>query len=182
MSGPAVTPAPGESGPESLKSFVGANTMLLAAMGALTGLATFAGRGTGPDWSAALLQFLLTGLAVLLWLELLTQWPPTLLLHRAPAPPGTPWRMVWFAYGMQLAMVGLIANVVWRQPQVLVPTLGLGVSVLVWRALAQQGQSRPAALVGAVVMGVLASVVSVMVVDPPTQTLLQRLWQDVRGP
>jgi len=177
-----VKPSSGESVPESLKSFIGANTMLLAAMGAMTGLATFVGRGTGPDWSAALLQFLLTGLAVLLWLELLTQWPPALLLHRAPAPPGSPWRMVWFSYGMQLAMVGLIANVVWRQPQVLVPTLGLGVSVLVWRALAQQGQSRPAALVGAVVMGVLASVVSVMVVDPPTQTLLQRLWQDVRGP
>jgi hypothetical protein len=79
-------------------------------------------------------------------------------------------------------MVGLIANVVWRQLQLLAPTLGLGVSVLVWRALAQQGQSRPAALVGAVVMGMLASAVIVMVVDPPTQTLLQRLWQDVRGP
>jgi hypothetical protein len=181
MSGPAVTPEPGESVPESLKHFVGANTMLLAAMGAMTGLATFVGRSAGPDWSATLLQFVLTGLAVLLWLELLTQWPPTLLLHRAPAPSGTPWRLVWFAYGMQLAMVGLIANVVWRQPQVLVPALGLGASVLIWRVLSQQGQSRPAALVGAVVMGVLASALIVMVVDPPTQTLLQRLWQDVRG-
>ena len=176
-----MTPAPVATVPDSLKSFIGANTMLLAAMGAMTGLATFVGRSSGPDWSAALLQFLLTGLAVLLWLELLTQWPPALLLHRAPAPPGSPWRMVWFSYGMQLAMVGLIANVVWRQPQVLVPALGLGVSVLVWRALAQQGQPRPAALVGAVVMGVLASAVIVIVVDPPTQTVLQRLWQDVRG-
>jgi hypothetical protein len=31
-------------------------------------------------------------------------------------------------------------------------------------------------------MGVLASAVTVMVVDPPTQTVLQRVWQDVRGP
>jgi hypothetical protein len=89
--------------------------------------------------------------------------------------------MVWFAYGMQLAMVGLITNVVWRQPQVLVPTLGLGVSVLVWRALSQKIQSRPAALIGAVVVGVLASAVIVMVVDPPTQTVLERFWHDVRG-
>jgi len=182
MSGSTITPAPGASVPDSLKSFVGANTMLLAAMGAMTGLATFVGRSAGPDWSATLLQFVLTGLAFLLWIELLTQWPPALLLHRAPAPSGIPWRLVWFAYGMQLAMVGLIANVVWRQLQLLAPTLGLGVSVLLWRALPEHVRSRPAALVGAVVMGVLASVVSVMVVDPPTQTLLQRLWQDVRGP
>ena len=115
MSGSTITPAPGASVPDSLKSFVGANTMLLVAMGAMTGLATFVGRSAGPDWSATLLQFVLTGLAFLLWLELLTQWPPALLLHRAPAPSGIPWRLVWFAYGMQLAMVGLIANVVWRQ-------------------------------------------------------------------
>jgi len=177
-----MTPPPGASVPESLKSFVDANTMLLAAMGAMTGLATFVGRSAGPDWSATLLQFVLTGLAFLLWLELLTQWPPALLLHRAPAPSGIPWRLVWFAYGMQLAMVGLIANVVWRQLQLLAPTLGLGVSVLLWRALPEHVRSRPAALVGAVVMGVLASAVTVMVVDPPTQTVLQRVWQDVRGP
>jgi len=182
MSGSTITPAPGASVPDSLKSFVGANTMLLAAMGAMTGLATFVGRSAGPDWSATLLQFVLTGLAFLLWLELLTQWPPALLLHRVPAPSGIPWRLVWFAYGMQLAMVGLIANVVWRQLQLLAPTLGLGVSVLLWRALPEHVRSRPAALVGAVVMGVLASAVTVMVVDPPTQTVLQRVWQDVRGP
>ncbi len=29
--------------------------------------------------------------------------------------------MVWFAYGMQLVMVGLIANTIWRQPDVLAP-------------------------------------------------------------
>jgi hypothetical protein len=79
-------------------------------------------------------------------------------------------------------MVGLIANVVWRQLQLLAPTLGLGVSVLLWRALPEHVRSRPAALIGAVVMGVLASAVTVMVVDPPTQTVLQRVWQDVRGP
>ena len=167
--------------PESLKSIIGANSMLLAAMGAMTGLATFVGRSAGPDWSATLLQFVLTGLAFLLWLELLTQWPPALLLHRAPAPPGTPWRIVWFSYGMQLAMVGLIANAVWRQPQLLAPALGLGAGVLVWRVLSQQIQSRPAALVGAAFAAVLASAVTVMIVDPPTQTVLQRLWQDVRG-
>jgi len=78
-------------------------------------------------------------------------------------------------------MVGLIANVVWRQLQLLAPTLGLGVSVLLWRALPEHVRSRPAALVGAVVMGVLASAVTETVVDPPTQTVLQRVWQDVRG-
>jgi hypothetical protein len=31
-------------------------------------------------------------------------------------------------------------------------------------------------------MGVLASAVTVMAIDPPTQTVLQRVWQDVRGP
>jgi hypothetical protein len=182
MSVPTATPVLDESVPDSLKSFVGANTMLLAAMGAMTGLATFVGRGTGPDWSASLLQFLLTGLAFLLWLELLTQWPPALLLHRAPAPAGIPWRLVWFAYGMQLAMVGLIANAVWRQPQLLAPTLGLGVGVVLWRALPAHVRSRPAALVGVGVAVVLASVVVVVVVDPPVQTGLERLWAVWRSP
>ena len=78
-------------------------------------------------------------------------------------------------------MVGLIANQVWRQPQLLVPTLGLGASVLLWRALPEQFRSRPTALVGVGVAGLLVAVVTVMIVDPPTQTMLQRLWQDVRG-
>ncbi len=54
-------PAPADALPDSLKSFIAANTMLLAAMGAMTGLATFVGRGSGPGWSATLLQFVLTG-------------------------------------------------------------------------------------------------------------------------
>jgi hypothetical protein len=82
---------------------------------------------------------------------------------------------------MQLTMVGLIANAVWRQPQLLVPTLGLGAGVLLWRVLPEHVQSRPAALVGVLVVAVLASVVTVVVVDPPAQTVLQRLWEDVRG-
>lgn len=173
--------APGESVPDSLKSFIGANTMLLAAMGAMTGLATFVGRGAGPDWSATLLQFVLTGLAFLLWLEMLTQWPPVLLLHRAPPPPGLPWRLVWFAYGMQLVMVGLIANTIWRQPHVLVPTIGLGAGVLLWRVLPAHVRSRPASLAGVIVTALLVSVITVMVVDPPTQMVLQRLLKDVGG-
>jgi hypothetical protein len=120
--------------------------MLLAALGAMTGLATFVGRGAGADWSATLLQFVLTALAALLWLEVLTQWPPALLLFRAPPPPGALWQFVWFAYGMQLVMVGLIANMIWRQPDVLVPTIGLGAGVLLWHALPAHVRSRPAAL------------------------------------
>lgn len=166
--------------PESLKSFIGANTMLLAAMGAMTGLATFVGRSAGPDWSATLLQFVLTGLAFLLWVELLSQWPPALLLHRAPAPSNIPWRLVWFAYGMQLAMVGLIANAVWRQPHLLVPAVGLGTGVLLRRALPEPLRSRPAALVGVLGAAVLASMLTLLVVDPPVQTVLQPLWEEVR--
>lgn len=49
MGGALVNPTPGETLPDSLKSFIGANTMLLAAMGAMTGLATFVGRGAGPE-------------------------------------------------------------------------------------------------------------------------------------
>lgn len=181
MREPTVKPVPSESVPESLKHFIGANTMLLAAMGAMTGLATFVGRGTGPDWSATLLQFLLTGLAFLLWLELLTQWPPALLLYRAPAPAEIPWRLIWFAYGMQLAMIGFLANAIWRQPALLVPTLGLGAGVLLWRVLPTHVRSRPSAVVGAIVTAVLVTAVILLVVDPPSQTFLERLWQDVRG-
>jgi hypothetical protein len=117
-----------------------------------------------------LLQFVLTGLAALLWLELLTQRPPAL------------WRLVWFAYGKQLVMVGLIANMIWRQPDVLVPTIDLGAGVvLLWHALPAHVRSRPAALAAVIVAALLVSVSTVMVVDPPAQTMLQRLVQNLRG-
>jgi hypothetical protein len=89
--------------------------------------------------------------------------------------------MVWFAYGMQLVMVGLLANTIWRQPDVLVPTIGLGAGVLLWRLLPENVRSRPTALISIVVTSVLVAAVALVVADSPIQSALQRFWQDMRA-
>jgi hypothetical protein len=176
----APNPVQGGTATDDLKGFVTAHATLLGAVGIMTGLATFVSRGLGPDWTDTLLRFLLIGMAFLLWLELLTQCPPSLLLTHAPAPAGTSWRLVGFAYALQLTMVGFIANAVWRQPQLLVPALGLAAGMWLWTALPQHAREQRSTLVGVAVAAILTALLVLALVDPPTQTLLQRLWQEIR--
>jgi hypothetical protein len=113
-----------------------ANTPLLAAIGGLIGIATFlAAFPLSAAWTRPFLTFLLLFGAVLLWLELLAQWPPELLIYRGPPPRGTSRRLVLFAYVLQLTMVGFVGNVLWRFPQVLVPTVVTGLALGVWQFL-----------------------------------------------
>ena len=113
-----------------------ANFPLLGAIGGLIGIATFVGAlPLYADWVQPYLVFLLLAGGVLTWLELLAQWPPDLMVHRGPPPPGTAWRLVGFAYAVQLTMVGFVGGFLWRIPRLLVPTLAAAIGVGLWRFL-----------------------------------------------
>jgi hypothetical protein len=127
--GDAPTKAPGP-----LKAVVLGNFPLLAAIGGLIGLATFVGAlPLYATWVQPFLTFLLLAAATLLWLELLAQWPAELRIDRGPPPPGTPWRLVGFAYVLQLTMVGFIGGFLWRFPRLLIPLLAAGIAIGVWQ-------------------------------------------------
>jgi hypothetical protein len=78
------------------------------------------------------LTFLLLMAAVLVWLELLAQWPSDLMIYQGPPPPGTPWRLVGFAYAVQLTMVGFLGDFFWHVPR-------LAVSVLAAARVSERG-------------------------------------------
>jgi hypothetical protein len=125
----APVPSPG-----SLREFVVTNFPLLGAIGGLIGLGTFVvALPIYATWVQPFLAALLLAAAVLLWLELLAQWPVDLRLDHGPPPPGTPWRLVSFAYVLQLTMVGFIGGVLWRVPRLLIPAFAAGIAVGVWQ-------------------------------------------------
>ncbi len=120
----------------SLRDFVLANFPLLGAIGGLIGIATFVSAvPLYATWVQPYLVFLLLVAAVLVWLELLAQWPPTLLVYQGPPPPGSPWRLVGFAYAVQLTMVGLVGAFLWHVPRLLIPALAVAIGVGLWRFL-----------------------------------------------
>ncbi|MCD6031593.1 MAG: hypothetical protein K0S78_3767 [Thermomicrobiales bacterium] len=123
----------------SLRDFVVANLPLLAAIGGLLGLVTFvAAWPLYAGWVRPYVTFLLLAAAVLLWLELLAQWPADVLIYQGPPPPGTPWRLVGFAYAVQLTMVAFIGGFLWRIPRLVVPTLAAAIGIGLWRFLLPQ--------------------------------------------
>ena len=131
--------APVAAKPGSLRDFVLANFPLLGAIGGLTGIATFvAALPIYAGWIGAYLTFLLLAAAVLDWVELLAQWPSDLLLYQGPPPQGTSWRLVGFAYAVQLTMVGFLAGLFLRFPKLAVPALGTAIGVGLWRVLLPQ--------------------------------------------
>ena len=120
----------------SLRDFVLANFPLLGSIGGLIGIATFVVAVPWyADWVRPYLTFLLLAAAVLIWLELLAQWPPALMIYLGPPPPGTSWRLVGFAYAVQLTMVGLVGGFLWRVPRLLIPMLAVVIGVGLWRYL-----------------------------------------------
>jgi hypothetical protein len=111
----------------------------LGAIGGLIGIATFiVALPLYANWVRPYLAFLLLSAAVLIWLELLAQWPADLLIYRGPPPPGTSWRLVLFAYAMQLTMVGFLGAFLWRVPRLVVPLLAAVIGMGAWQFLLPQ--------------------------------------------
>ena len=171
--------APAAAAAGSLRDFILANASLLAAVGGLAGIATFVGAlPLYVGWVQPYLAFLLLAAAILTWLELLAQWSPDLMIYRWPAPRGTPWRLVSFAYALQLTMVGFVGGFLWRVPGLLVPTLAVIIGAGLWRYLVpERVKERRAALLATAIVALLASVLVTSLVHPTYQSVVERLWR-----
>ena len=176
--GPASAETERESPPVrvgSLRDFVVENVSLLAAIGGLIGIATFVSAlPLYAVWVRPYLTFLLLAAAVLIWLELLAQWPTELMIHQGPPPPESPWRLVGFAYAVQLTMVGFIGGFLWRVPRLVAPTLALCIGVGLWRfVLPKRLKEQRGALVTTAIVALLISIAVLSLVHPTYQSIFE---------
>jgi hypothetical protein len=157
----------------SLRDIVLANAPLLGAIGGLIGIATFV--VALPLYAAGVkpyLAFLLLAAAVLIWLELLAQWPPELLLYQGPPPSGTSWRLVGFAYALQLTMVGFIGGFLWRLPRLVIPTLAAIIGTGVWRfLLPERVKAHRGAVLVTAIIALLVAIAVLSLMHPAYQPI-----------
>lgn len=126
------------------------------------------------DWVRPYLIFLLLAAAVLVWLELIAQWPPALILYQGPAPRGTPWRLVGFAYAVQLTMVGLVGGFLWRVPRLVMLTLATAIGALLWRYVVPESyKERRGALLATVIAALLIAVAVTSQAHPTYQSVIE---------
>jgi hypothetical protein len=134
----------------------------------------------GQPWLATYLRFLFIVAATVLALELVAQLSPELRLDRVRVPAGTPWRLAAFAYVGELAMLGVILNIYWQHPRLLLPTLALAIGVLLWQVVVpQRARGWPGT---SVIVAVVALLVAELVFTLlwKEQTLLDWLWGRIR--
>jgi hypothetical protein len=165
---------------ESLRDFVLANGPLLGAIGGLIGIGTFVSAlPFYAGWVRPYLAFLLLLCAVLIWLELLAQWSPELLIYQGPPPAGAPWRLVAFAYAVQLTMVGFIGGFLWRMPRLVLPTLATVIGIGLWRfVLPHRVKEQRGALLGTAIVSLVISTAVLSVVHPTYQSVFEILGSD----
>ena len=178
--GVAPSSSPKEGGADtaqmgSLRDFVLANFPLLGSIGGLIGIATFVvALPWYADWVRPYLTFLLLAAAILIWLELLAQWPPEMMIYLGPPPPGTPWRTVGFAYAVQLTMVGLVGGFLWRIPRLLIPTLAVVIGVGLWRYLVpERAKARRGALLVTSIVSLLVALLVTSLAHPAYQSVFE---------
>lgn len=159
----------------TLRDFVRDNGSLLAAIAGLLGIATFVSAlPLYAAWVQPYLVFLLLVAAVLIWLELITQWPPALVIFQGPPPRGTPWRLVGFAYAMQLTMVGLVGGFFWRIPRLAMLTLATAIGALLWRYLVPESlKERRGALLATVIVALLIAVAVTSLSRPTYESIIE---------
>lgn len=159
----------------SLREFILANFPLLGAIGGLIGIATFVSAlPLFATWVQPYLTFLLLAAAVLVWFELLAQWPSDLLIHQGPPPPGTSWRLACFAYAMQLTMVGFVGGFLWRIPRLVVLAFATLIAAAIWRYLVplRMKQQRGVLLATAIVALLVALAVTSLL-HPTYQSIFE---------
>jgi hypothetical protein len=159
----------------SLRDFVVENGSLLAAIGGLIGIATFVGAlPLYAEWVQPYLIFLLLAAAVLIWLELLAHWPTVLLIHQGPPPPEASWRLVGFAYAVQLTMVGFVGGFLWRVPRLVAPVLALCIGVGLWRfVLPRRLKEQRGALGATAIVALLISIAVLSLVHPTYRSIFE---------
>jgi hypothetical protein len=153
---------------QRLRAFVLANFPLFGVIGGLLGIATFIGAvPLSADWVQPSVIFLRLGAGVLVWLELLAQWPPALLIYRGPAPRGTPWRLVGVADAVQLTMVGFVGGFLGRMPRLVVLALATIMGAAVWRLLLpERVKARRGALLATAIVALLAAIALTSLAHP----------------
>jgi hypothetical protein len=180
--GDASTSAPMEGAAHSaqvgnLRDFVLANGPLLGAIGGLIGIATFVNAlPLYAAWVQPYLIFLLLAAAVLIWLELLAQWPPELMIYRGPAPSGRPWRLVGFAYVVQLTMVGFVGGFLWRIPRLVTLTLATVIGAGLWHYLVpERSKGWRGSLLATAIVALLVAMLLTSLVHPTYQSVFEAL-------
>jgi hypothetical protein len=160
---------------KSLRDFVLANGPLLAAIGGLIGIATFVNAlPLYAAWVQPYLIFLLLAAAVLIWLELLAQWPPELMIYRGPAPSGLPWRLVGFAYVVQLTMVGFVGGFLWRIPRLVTLTLATVIGAGLWHYLVpERCKAWRGSLLATAIVALLVAMFLTSLVHPTYQSIFE---------
>jgi hypothetical protein len=176
--GPASAETERESPPVrvgSLRDFVLANGPLLGAIGGLIGIATFVNAlPLYAAWVQPYLIFLLLAAAVLIWLELLAQWPPELMIYRGPAPSGLPWRLVGFAYVVQLTMVGFVGGFLWRIPRLVTLTLATVIGAGLWHYLVpERCKAWRGSLLATAIVALLVAMFLTSLVHPTYQSIFE---------
>jgi hypothetical protein len=176
--GPASAETERESPPVrvgSLRDFVVANFPLLGAIGGLIGIATFVNAlPLYAEWVQPYLIFLLLAAAVLIWLELLAQWPPELMIYRGPAPSGLPWRLVGFAYVVQLTMVGFVGGFLWRIPRLVTLTLATVIGAGLWHYLVpERSKAWRGSLLATAIVALLVAMFLTSLVHPTYQSIFE---------
>lgn len=177
--------------PVTLGDFVGVHSTLFSLIGALTGLTAFATK-LSLGWIEPYVQFLLLGAALLVWLELHSQWPRDLQLHRGRLPDGRPWRFVAFAYMLQLATVAFAGYVLWTLPDLVASAVAVGVvavcGVLGWRALERtRGKRRRDALLArlwlvvSIAAAFLLSELLLEIFASTHRSVFVRTWQAIKA-
>ena len=130
--------APASATPETLKSFIAGNMPLLTTFTVLAGLAGFV--LTLPlGWFGPLLRAGLLVLTVIVWFDLLDQLPKPLLLSQwRHYPADYSWRLIWFAYLIQVLMLGFVVFLSVEFPRVVVPAFAAVAAMLVISRLGER--------------------------------------------
>lgn len=187
MGAPVAEPAALDTTSE-LRNWIKDNATLLSNASLLISVAALA-LNLLPDTGALdpYIKALIFGAALLLLIELHYQWPDDLQLHMfrsMSVPQNHSWRMVAFAFIMQLATVVFSVWAILNTPLILVPLTALGVIVAFrqwyfrrFRSVAARGFGILALIAALVLSELLMLVVWALIAD---ESITIELWANER--
>lgn len=114
-----------------LNSFLKDSGLQFSLVTTLLALAAYTGT-LELHWIGTYLRFLLILAAGVLWIEVVSSWPESVQLHASRHPQGVHWRMVVFAYALQLTVIGFILVLLYKEPKLIAPIISLAVVGVAW--------------------------------------------------
>lgn len=133
-----ASPTPVAAAQATLKSFIAGNMPLLTTFTVLAGLAGFV-LTLSLGWFGPLLRAGLLVLTVIVWFDLLAQFPTPLLLSQWRRYPGEyGWRFIWFAYLIQGLMIGFVVFLTVEVPRVAVPAFAAVAAMAIMSRLGER--------------------------------------------